>query len=175
MRSYSLIRVGRLNAVRRSRSGRGPRVGHPVGPSLAPTVRLILDMCLAAHAASWSSSQQRRRDSHAGLRYEPRVRNLVLAMNRSGHALPGHTEKTRDERGAVSIRYLDEVAMTLRLTDDELAALRERARLEGISMQEAARRAVRDYVAQGQHRDRVAAAAVRVMEAHKDALDRLGR
>ncbi len=67
------------------------------------------------------------------------------------------------------------MAMTLRLTDEERDALRERARQEGISMQEAARRAIRDYVAQGQHRDRVAAAARRVMEAHADALDRLGR
>ena len=67
------------------------------------------------------------------------------------------------------------MAMTLRLTDEELAALRERARLEGVSMQEAARRAVREYVAQGQHRDRVAAAAARVIDAHADALDRLGK
>ena len=51
------------------------------------------------------------------------------------------------------------MAMTLRLTDDEQAALRERADVEGISMQEAARRAVRDYVARGQHRERVSAAA----------------
>ena len=65
--------------------------------------------------------------------------------------------------------------MTLRLTDEEQAALRERAQLEGISMQEAARRAVREYIFQGQHRDRVSAAAQRVMEAHADALDRLGR
>ncbi len=67
------------------------------------------------------------------------------------------------------------MAMTLRLNDQERDALRERARQEGISMQEAARRAIRDYVVQGQHRDRVAAAARRVMEAHADALDRLGR
>ncbi|MGH9278336.1 MAG: ribbon-helix-helix protein, CopG family [Acidimicrobiales bacterium] len=67
------------------------------------------------------------------------------------------------------------MAMTLRLTDEEQAALQERARVEGISMQEAARRAVRDYVALGQHRDRVTAAAMRVMEAHAGALDRLGR
>ena len=65
--------------------------------------------------------------------------------------------------------------MTLRLTEDEQVALRERAEAEGISMQEAARRAVRDYVAGGQHRDRVSAAAKRVMDAHADALDRLGR
>ena len=64
--------------------------------------------------------------------------------------------------------------MTLRLTDAEQTALRERAELEGISMQEAARRAVRDYVTRGQHVDRVSAAAERVMLAHADALRRLG-
>lgn len=66
------------------------------------------------------------------------------------------------------------VAMTLRLTEDEQAALRARAEREGISMQDAARRAVRDYVARGEHRDRVAAAAERVKTAHADALARLG-
>lgn len=65
--------------------------------------------------------------------------------------------------------------MTLRLTDDEQASLRERADVEGISMQEAARRAVREYVTHGQHRDRVSAAARRVMDAHAQALERLGR
>jgi hypothetical protein len=42
-------------------------------------------------------------------------------------------------------------------------------------MQEAARRAVRDYVARGRHRERVSAAADRITEAHADALERLGR
>ncbi len=65
--------------------------------------------------------------------------------------------------------------MTLRLTADEQAALRERAELEGVSMQEAARRAVREYVTRGHHRDRVSAAAKRVMDTHADALDRLGQ
>jgi len=67
------------------------------------------------------------------------------------------------------------MAMTLRLTEDEQVALRERATAEGISMQEAARRAVRSYVTHGQHRDRVSAAARRVMEAHAEALERLGQ
>jgi hypothetical protein len=67
------------------------------------------------------------------------------------------------------------MAMTLRLTEDEQVALRERATAEGISMQEAARRAVRSYVTQGQHRDRVSAAARRVMKAHAEAIERLGR
>ena len=66
------------------------------------------------------------------------------------------------------------MAMTLRLTEDERIALQERARAEGISMQEAARRAVRDYVAQGRHRERVSAAAQRVIDAHAEALHRLG-
>ena len=64
--------------------------------------------------------------------------------------------------------------MTLRLTDAEQAALRERAEREGISMQDAARRAVREFVARADHRDRVAAAAARVTTAHADALQRLG-
>lgn len=65
--------------------------------------------------------------------------------------------------------------MTLRLTDDEQNLLRKRAADEGISMQELARRAIRDYVGLEDHRDRVLASARRVMTAHADALDRLGR
>lgn len=65
--------------------------------------------------------------------------------------------------------------MTLRLTETEQQALRERAEAEGISMQEAARRAVREFVIRGEHRDRVGAAARRIMDAHADALHRLGQ
>jgi hypothetical protein len=64
--------------------------------------------------------------------------------------------------------------MTLRLTDSEQAALRERAEAEGISMQDAARRAVREFVTRGQHRDRVGTAAALIMDNHADALRRLG-
>lgn len=66
------------------------------------------------------------------------------------------------------------MAMTLRLTDDEQEALRRRAEAEGMSMQEAARRAVREFVARGDHEDRVASAAARILAAHADALRRLG-
>lgn len=65
--------------------------------------------------------------------------------------------------------------MTLRLTDEEQEALRARAQIEGISMQEAARKAVRDYVARAKHRDRVEQAADRVLGHHADAIDRLSR
>ncbi len=64
--------------------------------------------------------------------------------------------------------------MTLRLTETEQRALKERADAEGISMQEAARRAVREFVARGEHRDRVDHAARLVIDAHADALRRLG-
>jgi predicted transcriptional regulator len=65
--------------------------------------------------------------------------------------------------------------MTLRLTDAEQDALRQLAAAEGISMQEVVRRAVRDYVERSHHEVRVADAADRVIDAHADALDRLGK
>ncbi len=74
----------------------------------------------------------------------------------------------------VSNRYHVGMAMTLRLTDDEHQALKTRADAEGISMQEAARRAVREFVARSGHRDRVARAADLIMDTHRDALRRLG-
>ena len=66
------------------------------------------------------------------------------------------------------------MAMTLRLTDKEQEALRARADIEGISMQEAARRAVREFVSRSEHRDRVARSASLILEKHSDALRRLG-
>jgi hypothetical protein len=65
--------------------------------------------------------------------------------------------------------------MTLRLTAAEQQALKERAAAEGISMQEAARRAVREYVARSEHRARVSESAAKILEAHGEAIERLGR
>lgn len=67
------------------------------------------------------------------------------------------------------------MAMTLRLSDEEQELLRRRAAEEGVSMQEVARRAVREYVGIEDHRDRVLASARRVLTAHADAIERLGR
>jgi len=67
------------------------------------------------------------------------------------------------------------MAMTLRLSEDEQGALRDRAAAEGISMQDAARRAIRDYVERSEHRARVAVAAGLITDVHADAIDRLGR
>jgi predicted transcriptional regulator len=67
------------------------------------------------------------------------------------------------------------MAMTLRLSDDEQDELRRRAEIEGISMQEVARRAIREYVGRSDHRDRVIASAQRIVAAHADAIERLGQ
>ena len=65
------------------------------------------------------------------------------------------------------------MAMTLRLTDEETEALRERAEREGRSMQEVARTAIRDYVASREQRLQDAIARIRTEDA--ELLERLGR
>ena len=65
--------------------------------------------------------------------------------------------------------------MTLRLTEAEQAALRAQAEAEDISMQEAARQAIREFVARRAHRERVGEAAELITDAHAEALERLGR
>ena len=64
--------------------------------------------------------------------------------------------------------------MALHLTDEERAAVRERAEMDGISMQEAARQAVREFIARSAHRGRVSEAAAMIVDRHEVALRRLG-
>lgn len=90
-----------------------------------------------------------------------------MRVRKGWSALPMHCRYQTDTMLAM--------AMTLRLSDEDQAALRTRAMQEGISMQDAARRAVREYVNRGEHRERVAAAAERVAAAHAEALERLGQ
>ena len=66
------------------------------------------------------------------------------------------------------------MAVTLRLSEEEHDALRQRAELDGASVQETVLRAVREYIAGADHRDRVATAAGLIMRNHADALQRLG-
>ena len=63
--------------------------------------------------------------------------------------------------------------MTLRLTDEEAAALRARAELEGRSMQDVAREAIAVYVSGRPERLRAAIAKVAAEDA--ELLDRLSR
>ena len=67
------------------------------------------------------------------------------------------------------------MAMTLRLDEHDQEALRQRAAAEGVSMQDAARRAIREYIARSEHRSRVATATELILDVHADAIERLGR
>jgi predicted transcriptional regulator len=66
------------------------------------------------------------------------------------------------------------MAMTLRLTDDEAAALRARADAEGRSMQEVARAAIATYVSERNRRDLIEGALTNEVPRYAEALRRLG-
>lgn len=63
--------------------------------------------------------------------------------------------------------------MTLRLSDDEAEALRLRAELEGRSMQELARQAVRDYIEQRSREELLERVLDDELPRYREALDRL--
>jgi predicted transcriptional regulator len=64
--------------------------------------------------------------------------------------------------------------MTLRLSDEEADALRQRARLEGRSMQEVAREAIREYVEQHSREDLLEQVLDEEVPRYAEALRRLG-
>jgi len=64
--------------------------------------------------------------------------------------------------------------MTLRLDDQETEALRRRAELEGRSMQEVAKQAVRDYIDRTSRRDLVDRVLDEGLPPYAEALRRLG-
>lgn len=66
------------------------------------------------------------------------------------------------------------MAMTLRLTDDETDALRERACREGRSMQEVARSAVREYIDRTSRRELLDDVLDQELPRYAEALRRLG-
>ncbi|QYI99016.1 ribbon-helix-helix protein, CopG family [Curtobacterium flaccumfaciens pv. flaccumfaciens] len=66
------------------------------------------------------------------------------------------------------------MAMTLRLDDDEAAALRKRADLEERSMQDVARAAIREYVEQHSRSDLIDGILDRELPRYAEALERLG-
>ena len=65
--------------------------------------------------------------------------------------------------------------MTLRLTDEELQALRRKAELEGRSMQDVAREAVREYVATRSRAELLDQVLDRELPCYAEALERLGQ
>lgn len=66
------------------------------------------------------------------------------------------------------------MAMTLRLSDDESEALRERAVREGRSMQEVARSAVREYIDRTSRRELLDEVLDEQLPRYAEALRRLG-
>jgi hypothetical protein len=77
------------------------------------------------------------------------------------------------ERAVVPAWYHQGMAMNLRLSDSEAAALRRKAAEEGRSMQEVARSAIAEYVSD--RPERLRAAIERVRSEDAELLDRLSR
>ena len=67
------------------------------------------------------------------------------------------------------------MAMTLRLDEQETEALRRRAALEGRSMQDVARQAVRDYIERNSERELLDRVLDRELPRYAEALERLGQ
>ncbi len=67
------------------------------------------------------------------------------------------------------------MAMTLRLDEQETEALRRRAELEGRSMQDIARQAVRDYIERNSKRELLDRVLDRELPRYAEALERLGQ
>jgi predicted transcriptional regulator len=67
------------------------------------------------------------------------------------------------------------MAMTLRLDDQETDALRRRAELEGRSMQEVARQAVRDYIERNSQQELLDRVLDEELPRYAEALERLGQ
>ena len=65
--------------------------------------------------------------------------------------------------------------MTLRLTDDEADALRKRAEIEQTSMQEVARRALREYVENHSRAELLDQVLDEELPRYAEALERLGQ
>jgi hypothetical protein len=66
------------------------------------------------------------------------------------------------------------MAMTLRLSKSEQQELKRTAKACGISMQDAARTAVREWIVRVDHNSRVDDAAELILNVHADAIRRLG-
>jgi hypothetical protein len=67
------------------------------------------------------------------------------------------------------------MAMTLRLTDEETAALRSRAELEHRSMQDVARHALREYIENHSRAELLDRVLDEELPRYAEALERLGK
>lgn len=67
------------------------------------------------------------------------------------------------------------MAMTVRFDDEETAALRKRAAIEGRSMQEITRAGVREYIERHSREDLLDEVLTEELPRYAEALDRLGQ
>src|SRR5436853_5268263 len=88
--------------------------------------------------------------------------------------LPGRVEHVQGHRSVSLLIPYVPMAMTLRLTDDEAEALRQRAQREGRSMQDVARAAVREYIDRTSRRELLDAVLDDELPRYAEALRRLG-
>ena len=65
--------------------------------------------------------------------------------------------------------------MTLQLPDEEQEGLKVCASYLGISVQDAARQAIREYIERFNNRARVGGASDLILSVHADAIERLGQ
>jgi len=65
--------------------------------------------------------------------------------------------------------------MTLQIPDEEQEGLKACASYLGISTQDAARQAIREYIERFNNRARVAGASDLILSVHADAIERLGQ
>lgn len=65
--------------------------------------------------------------------------------------------------------------MTLRLSDEDMAALKLRAQLEGVSMQVVAQRAIREYIEEHSRAELIDQVLDRELPRYAEALERLAQ
>ncbi len=65
--------------------------------------------------------------------------------------------------------------MKIRLTDEEQEGLEACASYLGVSVQDATREAIREYIERFDNRARVAGASDLILSVHADAIERLGQ
>lgn len=83
--------------------------------------------------------------------------------------------KGRSRRNSIKSDTIVLMAMTLRLSETETEALRRRAEFESRSMQDVAKRAVREYVESHSRRDLLTRVLDEELPRYAEALERLGQ
>ncbi len=109
---------------------------------------------------------------------QPRCVGAVPLLTRllsAGLARCGVFGDRFEARSGINSDTIVPMAMTLRLSEQETEALRRRAELEGTSMQDVARHAVRDYIEQRSKRDLLDQVLDEELPRFAEALERLAR